>query len=119
MASASWLNEHQRIGFSFPAWEQGFKGDGKEKVVKEGQRLQVTDLQGQGDYSGRGCIFFLSLLKSLAECHRQICSPFSCQKLSIFWKKSLWAGPGAQSQAEAGQWVAQSCHNTNMSPSTP
>ena len=29
------------------------KEEGKEKVVKEGQRLQVTDLQGQGDYSGQ------------------------------------------------------------------
>lgn len=53
MASASWLNEHWCIGFLFPAWEQGLKEEGKEKVVKEGQKLQVTDLQGQGDYSGQ------------------------------------------------------------------
>lgn len=53
MVLASWLKESWHIGFSFPGWEQGLKEEGKEKVVKEGQRLQVMDLQGQGDYSGQ------------------------------------------------------------------
>lgn len=39
MVLASWLNESWHIGFSFPVWEQGLKEEGKEKVVKEGQRL--------------------------------------------------------------------------------
>lgn len=51
----------------------------------------------------RGCIFFLTQLKSLAECHRQVFSPFSSQKLSIFWNKSLWGKLGAQAGSVPGR----------------
>lgn len=30
----SWLNECWHTGFSLPEWEQGWKGEGKEEVVK-------------------------------------------------------------------------------------
>lgn len=33
-ASVSWLNKCWHTGFSLPAWEQGWKGKGKEEVVK-------------------------------------------------------------------------------------
>lgn len=71
------------------------KEEGKEKVVKVrdqkpwASRRRVTAAAG-------GCIFFLSRLKSLAERHSQVCSSFSSQKSSIFWRKSLWAGSGDQ-----------------------
>lgn len=101
-ASVSWLNECWCTRFSLLEWEQDWKEEGKERVVGDqkprASRCRVTAVAG-------GCIFFLSRLKSLAERHSQVCSSFNSQKSSIFWRKSLWAGPGprwAQSRAEAG-----------------
>lgn len=59
-------------------------------------KCRVTEAAGD-------CIFFLSRLKSLAERHSQVCSSFSSQKSSIFWRKSLWAGPGAQAGSVPGR----------------
>ena len=53
MASASWLNEHWWIGFLFPAWEQGLKEEGKEKVVKEGHSSVLAwRIPGTGEPGG-------------------------------------------------------------------
>lgn len=93
-ASVSWLNKCGHTGFSSQVGA-GLEGEGKEEVVKvsdqkpRASRCRVTAAAG-------GCVFFLSRLKSLAERHSQVCSSFSSQKSSIFWRKSLWAGPGAQ-----------------------
>lgn len=95
MASVSWLNKCWHTGFSFPDPEQSLKREKRKEVVRVRDqkpwafRCRVTA-------AARGCIFFLSRLKSLAERHSQVCSSFSSQKSSIFWRKSLWAGPGAQ-----------------------
>lgn len=95
MASVSWLNECWHTGFSLPERAQGLKEQGSGEVAQvrdqkpRASRCRVTAAAG-------GCIFFLSRLKSLAERHSQVCSSFSSQKSSIFWRKSLWAGPGAQ-----------------------
>lgn len=95
VASVSWLNGCWHTGFSLPEWEQGLRAEGRAEVVRVrdqkpwASRCKVTA-------AGGGCIFFLSRLKSLAERHSQVCSSFSSQKSSIFWRKSLWAGPGAQ-----------------------
>lgn len=91
-APAVQLNKCWHSGSSSPSMGAGLEGGGGE-VIKVGDqkpwtsRCRVTAAAG-------GCIFFFSRLKSLAERHSQVCSSFSSQKSSIFWRKSLWAGPG-------------------------
>lgn len=100
MASVSWLNKWWCMHFSLLEWEQGWKEEGEERVVRDqkprASRCRVTAVAG-------GCIFFLSRLKSLAERQSQVCSSFNSQKSSIFWRKSLWAGPGAQAGSVPGR----------------